>query len=150
MHLLRWGHRSKGDDHLAGPNRAFVAVSATILSIFAAQVVASPQRAASDAVPTEQTISECNQQYSALKNELEEKAEPIRKAKQQRVAADELCQAIKGYEEAELKIIGFVIANSKRCGFSPRISQDLTSVYKTTVTLKEKACASSRRPLRFG
>jgi hypothetical protein len=102
------------------------------------------------AAPTEQAISDCQQQYSALKNEVEEKAEPIRKARQQTVAPDELCQAITSYEEAELKIIGFVSANSKRCGFSPRLSQELTEVYQGTGTLKEKACPSAEKPLRLG
>jgi hypothetical protein len=107
-------YEGKGVDHLAGPDRAiFAVVSALVLSTFATQATAKPKRGASDtAAPTEQTVSECKQQYSALKNEVEEKAEPIRKARQQTVAPDELCRAITSYEEAELKIIGFVAANS--------------------------------------
>lgn len=138
-------------DHLARPDRVFAAVSAIVFSTFATQVIATPKRGVSDAAaPTEQTISDCKQQYSALRNEVEEKAEPIRKARQQTVAPDELCQAITSYEEAELKIIGFVTANSKRCGFSSRLSQELISVYESTGTLKAKACPSAKMPLRFG
>jgi hypothetical protein len=135
---------------LVRPDRVFAAVSALVFSTFATQVIATPKRGVSDAAPTEQTISECKQQYSALRNEVEEKAEPIRKARQQTVAPDELCQAITSYEEAELKIIGFVTANSKRCGFSSRLSQELISVYESTGTLKAKACPSAKKPLRFG
>jgi hypothetical protein len=141
----------KGVDHLARPDRAILAgFSALILSTLATQVIATPKRGASDTVapPTEQTTTECKQQYSALKSEVEEKAEPIRRASQQTVAPDELCQAITNYEEAELKIIGFVAANSKKCGFPPRLSQELISVYGSTGALREKACP--KKPLRLG
>jgi hypothetical protein len=140
----------EGVDRLAVPDRAiFVVVSAIILSTFTTQVIATPKRGVSDtAAPTEVIINECKQQYSALKNEVEEKAEPIRKARQQTVTPDELCRAITSYEEAELKIIGFVAANSKKCGFPPRVSQELISVYEGMGTLKEKTCP--KKPLRFG
>jgi hypothetical protein len=142
----------KGVDHLAWPDRAtFAGVSALVLSTLATQVIATPKRGASDTVAlTGQTASECKQQYSALRSEVEQKAGPIRRASQQPVAPDELCQAITNYEEAELKIIGFVAANSKKCGFSPRLSLELKSVYESAGTLKEKACPSAKKPLRFG
>jgi hypothetical protein len=127
----------------------FAVVSALIFAACATQVIAASKRGASDpTAPTEQTIIDCKQQYSALKNEVEEKAEPIRKARQQTIAPEALCQAITGYEEAELKIIGFVAANSKRCGFSPRLGEKLISVYESIGTQKEKACP--KKPLRFG
>lgn len=137
---------------MARPNHAiFAGVSALVLSTLATQVIATPRPGASGAAAaTEQTIRECKQRYSALKDELEEKAEPIRKASQKTAAPDELCQAITSYEEAELKIIGFVAANSKKCGFSPRLNQELISVYERTGALKEKACPSTTKPLRFG
>jgi hypothetical protein len=120
-------------------------------SLLATQVIATPKRGASSAAaPAEQTVNECEEQYSALKKEVEEKAEPIRKARQRTISRDELCQSITSYEEAELKMIGFVTANSKRCGFSARLSQELISVYVSTGTLKQKACPSAKMRLRLG
>lgn len=151
MHIDRW-QQGKGERlTMVRADRtifAFAVISALVFAGCGTQVIAASKPGAPEAAaPTEQTIIDCKQQYSALKNEVEEKAEPIRKARQQTIASDALCQAITGYEEAELKIIGFVAANLKRCGFSPRISEKLTSVYESTRTLKEKACP--KKPLRF-
>ena len=99
-------------------------------------------------VTEELTLDRCEQQYNALKLEVETKAEPIREAGHRTVPQDVLCRALTSYEEAELKMIGFIEAELKRCGFPLEIREKMKSTYFTTAKLKEKACGKTR--LRFG
>lgn len=135
--------------HVAGPDCArFAGISTLIFSMLATQVIAAPKRGPSNTVlPVEQTAHECKRQFSALRGEAEEKSQPIRRASQQTVAPNELCRAITSYEEAELKIIGFVGANSKKCGFPPRLSQELRTWYEKTDALKEKVCPNAKKSI---
>jgi hypothetical protein len=99
-------------------------------------------------MPAEQTVNECQRRYSALRMDVEEKAVPIREVRQHPLALDELCNAITSYEEATLKIIGYVDANAKKCGFSSRLSRQLIDTYAGAAALKDKACPKPK--MRFG
>jgi hypothetical protein len=105
----------------------------------------APRHPSTEAPVTERLTAErCQQRYDALKREVETKAEPIREASHQTVPRDAFCRALTDYEEAELKMIGFVEAESKRCGFSPEISEKMKRTYLTTTKLKERACDKTR------
>jgi hypothetical protein len=97
---------------------------------------------------TEQTtIDQCRQQYSALRLDVEAKAQPIRDVRDvshSRVPASTLCK----YEEAELRMISFIEANSSKCRIPDEIGKNARSTHLTTEKIKGEACKAPELPRR--
>jgi hypothetical protein len=95
---------------------------------------------------TEQTtIDQCRQQYSALSQDVEKKAQPIRNVRDMahsRVPASTLCKLVTFYEEAELRLISFIEANSGKCRIPDEIGRNVRSTHRTTEKIKGQACKS--------
>ena len=93
---------------------------------------------------TEQTtVDQCRQQYRALRQDVEAKAQPIRDVRDvshSRVPASTLCKLVTTYEEAELRMISFIEANSSKCRIPDEISKNVRSTHLTTEKIKGEAC----------
>ena len=99
-------------------------------------------------LPGAEVNDQCRRQYLSLRKDVEQRAEPIRDLAKHPLAQEELCKVFDDYEGAMLKIIGYLTANAKRCGFAAKLSDSLIATYSSTVTLREKACPMA--PQRFG
>jgi hypothetical protein len=101
---------------------------------------------------TEQTtIDQCRQQYSALRRDVEAKAQPIRDVRDvshSRVPASTLCKLVTIYEEAEFRMISFIEANSRECRIPDEIGKNVRSTHLTTKKIKGQACKSPELRLR--
>jgi|SRR6266403_4669798 hypothetical protein len=148
----------RGEKHLAEPRRRIIphlarygllislaAMSLTSLIVGARTDDSRPLPLPSTAPTTEQTtVDQCRQQYSALRQDVEAKAQPIRDARDVnhgRISANTMtCKLFTALGEAESRMIDFVKANSNRCGFSIEISEKIGSTHVTTEKIKGKAC----------
>jgi hypothetical protein len=120
----------------------------TLLLLLAPATAGSKHPSPQTPMPAEETFDDCQQQYSVLRKYAEEKADPIRGIKEHPLAIDEFCKALASYEEAQLKIIGFVDVNAKRCGLSQQFHQQLMKTYAVTAAMKDKTCPKPK--MRFG
>jgi hypothetical protein len=105
----------------------------------------SPPLSSPSAVPTtdQTTIDQCRQQYSALRQDVDAKAQPIRDARDVshgRVPASTLCKLVTIYEEAELRMISFIEANSSKCRIPDEIGKNVRDTHLTTEKIKGEAC----------
>jgi hypothetical protein len=100
---------------------------------------------------TEQTtIDECRQQYSALRLDVEAKAQPIRDVRDvshRRLPASTLCKLVTTYEEAELRMISFIEANSSKCRIPDEIpcEQTRTDCWSTNAEASAIVAGKDRR-----
>jgi hypothetical protein len=145
---------SRGEKHHAEPRRritpylaryglliSLAAVSLTS-SIVSARTDDSPSLPSPSATPTtdQTTIDQCRQQYSALRQDVDAKAQPIRDARDVRVPASTLCKLVTIYEEAELRMISFIEANSSKCRIPDEIGKNVRDTHLTTEKIKGEAC----------
>jgi hypothetical protein len=89
-------------------------------------------------------IDQCRDQYGALRQEVETKAEPIRDADHSRISAPALCKLLISYAEVEYKMISFIFANSNKCGIPREISEKIRVTYAATEKMKAEACSKAR------
>jgi hypothetical protein len=146
MHILFSPSFVEGRPHLA---RYALLISLAAVS-FTSSIVGARTDGSVPPLPgapptTEQTtIDQCRQQYSALRLDVDAKAEPIRDASRGRVSAYAVCQLLTAYEEAELRLISFVETNSNRCSISNEISEKIRTTNVTTERMKAEACRKTR------
>ena len=76
-----------------------------------------------------------------MRQDVAAKGEPIRDASRRRAAADAICKLLTIYEEAELRMIGFVEANSNKCGIPHEISEKIRTSHVATEKLKGQTCS---------
>lgn len=88
-------------------------------------------------------LEQCRQRYDALKQDAEAKAQAIKDAGQARVPASTACKLIIAYEEAELRMIGFVDANLDKCSIPNEILEKIKGTHVTTAKLKGSVCVRS-------
>jgi hypothetical protein len=137
------------EDPLLGP--IYLLISLAVVSLASPAVVAravdSPQIPLPSASSTTEqtTLDQCRQQYSALTQDVEAKAEPIRDASHGRLPASAVCKLLTDYTEAELRLISFVEANSNKCGVSHEISEKIKINHATTEKMKGQACSNTNR-----
>jgi hypothetical protein len=131
---------------------SFAAVSLASSIVGARPDDSAPLPSPSAAPATEQTsIDQCQQQYSALKRDIEAKAQPIRDVRDvshSRVSASTLCKLVTTYEEAELRMITFIEANSSKCHIPDEIGQNVRNTRLMTKKIKGEACKTPEFPLR--
>jgi hypothetical protein len=120
----------------------------TLLVLAVPATAGSKHSGAQMPMPAEETIDDCQQRYAVLRKDAERKADPIRGMREHPLAKDEFCKALADYEEAQLKILGFVDVNAKRCGLPPQFHQQLIKTYAATTAVKDKTCPKPR--MRFG
>jgi hypothetical protein len=123
---------------------SLAAVSLTSSIVGARAEDSSPLPSPSAAPTTEQTtVDQCQQQYSALRQDAEAKAQAIRDVRDVshgRVSASTLCKLVTVYEQAELRMIGFIEANSSKCRIPDEIGKNVRNTHLTTEKIKGEAC----------
>ena len=88
----------------------------------------------------ESVADQCRQQSIALKQDWEAKAQPIREASQSKASPEAACKLITSFEEAEIKLINFMQANSARCQIPGDVIEKMKATHLTTEGLKQKTC----------
>jgi hypothetical protein len=96
---------------------------------------------ADDAATGSGTVADqCRRQSIALKQDWEAKAQPIREASQSKASPETACKLITSFEEAEMKLINFMQANSAKCQIPGDVIEKMKATHLTTEGLKQKAC----------
>lgn len=126
---------------------SLAAVNLTSLIVGARADNSRPLPSPSAAPATEQTIiNQCRQQYSALRQDVEAKAQPIRDVSDvshSKMPASTLCNLITIYEEAEFRMISFIEVNSSKCRIPDEIGKNVRSIHLMTEKIKRQACKST-------
>jgi hypothetical protein len=82
----------------------------------------------------------CMKSFLPLREDAEKRGKLIQAASQHHAPPDEACKLIKGFGEAEVKMIKYVEAHSAECGIPPQIADQLKSGHKNTETMQQKVC----------
>ena len=99
---------------------------------------------ADDAVTAGGTVADqCRQQSIALKQDWEAKAQPIREASQSKASPETACKLITSFEEAEIKLINFMQANSAKCQIPGDVIEKIKIAHLTTEGLKQRTCGKT-------
>ena len=111
----------------------------------AASLVASHDKArADDAATAGSTVADqCRRQSVALKQDWEAKAQPIREASQSKTSPEAACKLITSFEEAEIKLINFMQANSAKCQIPGDVIEKAKIAHLTTEGLKQRTCGKT-------
>ena len=111
----------------------------------AASLVAFHDKARADgaATATGSVADQCRQQSIALKQDWEAKAQPIREAGQGKASPETACKLITSFEEAEIKLINFMQANSAKCQIPGDVIAKMKASHLTTEGLKQKTCGKT-------
>jgi hypothetical protein len=111
----------------------------------AAAVVAFHDKAQADDAATASgaVADQCRRQSIALKQDWEAKAQPVREAGQSKASPETACKLITSFEEAEIKLINFMQANSAKCQIPGDVIEKMKTAHLTTEGLKQKACGKT-------
>ncbi|HTO60993.1 MAG TPA: hypothetical protein VMM15_07035 [Bradyrhizobium sp.] len=111
----------------------------------AASLVAFHDKARADGASTAggTVADQCRQQSIALKQDWEAKAQPIREASQSKASPETACKLITSFEEAEIRLINFMQANSVKCQIPGEVIEKMKATHLTTEGLKQKTCGKT-------
>ena len=78
-----------------------------------------------------------------LRADAEAKAKLIQAAGKRKAPPAEACKLIANFAQAEVKMIKFVEANSKKCGIPPNVGEQMKKGNANTTQLQTKVCAAA-------
>jgi hypothetical protein len=87
----------------------------------------------------------CMKAFVPLREDAEKRGKLIQIASQKHAPPDQACKLIKGFGEAEIKMIKYVETHSAECGIPPQIADQLKSGHKNTETMQQKVCAVAQQ-----
>jgi hypothetical protein len=82
----------------------------------------------------------CMKAFLPLREDAEKRGKLIQAASEHHAPPDQACKLIKGFGEAEVKMIKYVEAHSAECGIPPQIADQLKGGHKNTETMQQKVC----------
>ena len=92
------------------------------------------------------SADECKNEFAPLRDEAERRGKLIKDASARHARADEACNLIRSYVEAEIKMIDFVEAQATACAVPASILEQLKGSYRTTEALQTRICNAARQP----
>jgi hypothetical protein len=90
----------------------------------------------------------CMGDFAALRAEAETRGKMIKTASDRHAGADEACELIANYGQAEDKMIRYVEINASKCGIPAQVSDQLRVAHKNTEGLLTKACNAAQSQAR--
>ncbi len=104
------------------------------------------------AAPPTQTgaVDVCMKEFLPMREEAERRSKLLKAAGDKRSGPDEACKLIKGFIEAELKMMKYVQTNAARCQIPPQIADQLSKGHKRNEEMKTKICAAAVQMAKQG
>jgi hypothetical protein len=120
-------------------------IRSLLAACVAATLIACHDKARADEAATAggTVADQCRQQSIALKQDWEAKAQPIREASQSKASPETACKLITSFEEAEIKLINFMQANSAKCQIPCDVIEKAKMAHLTTEGLKQRTCGKT-------
>jgi len=84
--------------------------------------------------------------FVPLRQEAEKRAAIIKTLSQRKAPPSEACKAIGSFSQAEVKMIKYIEANSRRCGIPDEIAGQLKKSHANTEDMHTKVCAVAANP----
>lgn len=81
-----------------------------------------------------------------LRQEAERRAGLLQAASKRKAPPSEACQLIKGFAEAQNKMVKFMEARAASCGIPPQITEQIRGGYKGALQLQTRICAVANAP----
>ncbi|KRQ17276.1 hypothetical protein [Bradyrhizobium manausense] len=95
----------------------------------------------SAAPPTQAGSGEdCMKAFIPLREDAEKRGKMIKAASDRHAPPDEACKLIRGFGQAELKMIKYVEAHAAKCGIPPTVAAQMKEGHKNTESMQTKVC----------
>ncbi|MBW7962828.1 hypothetical protein [Bradyrhizobium sp. BR 10261] len=95
----------------------------------------------SAAPPTQAGPGEdCMKAFIPLREDAEKRGKMIKAASDRHAPPDEACKLIRGFGQAELKMIKYVEAHAAKCGIPPTVAAQMKEGHKNTESMQTKVC----------
>jgi len=100
--------------------------------------------------PQQQQVPPCYNEFQPLKNEAEKRGKAIQAAasRKEKASREEICALFKSYSAAEGKMLGFIKANSQKCGIPGEAATQMTTNHARTLKQQNQICNVAAGPAR--
>ena len=95
----------------------------------------------SAAPPTQAGPGEdCMKAFIPLREDAEKRGKLIKAASDRHAPPDEACKLIKGFGQAELKMIKYIETHAAKCGIPPSVGAQMKDGHKNTESMQTQVC----------
>ena len=88
--------------------------------------------------------------FTPLREEAEKRGKLIKAAGERHAPPEEACKLIRGYAQAEVKMISYVESHAAKCGIPPQVADQLKNGHKNTEGMQQKVCAVAQQQQQRG
>jgi len=92
------------------------------------------------------SADECKNEFAPLRDEAARRGQLLKDASARHAPTDEACRLIRGFVEAEVRMINYVEARATVCGVPASVLEQLKSSSRTTEALQSKICNVAQQP----
>ena len=118
--------------------RLIVSLTAAVVMILADQ--AHAQGAFEAPMPSSELADACHKGFAALRDAAERRGRLVKEASNRKAPRDEACVLLGNFNQAELKMIRYVNANSAKCGLQ-QVAARLKTGHAKTEEMRRRLCA---------
>ena len=93
------------------------------------------------APPSRELSDACKKGFIPLRDEAERRGRLIKEASDRKAPRDEACKLIESFGQAEFEMIGYVDANSAKCGMPQHFATRLKAGHAKTEQMWKRLCA---------
>lgn len=84
---------------------------------------------------------DCQKGFLPLRQEAEARANAIKAASKRKAPPQEACKLLSSFSQAEVRMIRYIEANTKKCGIPPSVGEQMKKGHASTEQLQQKVCA---------
>lgn len=90
--------------------------------------------------------AQCENEFAPLRDEAARRGKLLQEASLRHAPTDEACRLIRGFVEAEIRMIDYVEARATACAVPAPVLEQLKSSSRTTEALQSKICNMAQQP----
>jgi hypothetical protein len=91
----------------------------------------------------------CFDDFAALRDEAQKRADAVRAAQARKASLPEACQLITRFTEVEAKVVEFAENNGAWCGISSDLVTTMRNAHAKSIELRKRVCGGGTPPKRM-